>query len=590
MTIGELVKHLLGPIRLRRAAVSPPDIFCIAATLAELSGLYLRITRPDFILHPGNGQPNEDPGWQEEAHDAGKTWVKFAAKATSGRRPRMPRVLLRDLQTLEQAAGSSVVGLSDAQAAAVLRLMAYADEACANVGLPFSKEDGAKHGEPWTDFMLDLRARLLHALGGHSSTENRPATLCRFIDPDKAIVLPKMRVPQVGLTLRSLSHHLAMVPGTHVVTKWLNPKSIFQSTNGGSLNMVLLPWPMQVAPSHFKADSHAFTGNPPDGHGYFRFAPPAFSGHSDIRPTREPATSPSDPNDAWTRQVVHALEQAVAKLGAVHCLVMPEASLTPPEFDALVRLLEEATPNSVMHGVEFLICGVRESSPSHPPANQVRYWFRAQDPLEQIQDESLADRCVFQGKHHRWKLDSKQVLQYGIGASLSPDKPWWEAHAIHERHLYFVALSEWLSLCTVICEDLARQDPVAQIIRGVGPNLVIALLADGPQIQTRWPARYASVLADDPGASVLTITSLGLCEASRPQFQRTDKSRVVALWRDSASGQTLELDLPQGANGLALTLCRELRTEWTCEGRSDGGMASHIRLASCYPLTQSSGQ
>jgi 5-methylcytosine-specific restriction enzyme A len=52
-------------------------------------------------------------------------------------------------------------------------------------------------------------------------------------------------------------------------------------------------------------------------------------------------------------------------------------------------------------------------------------------------------------------------------------------------------------------------------MRSVGPNLVVALLMDGPQLTARWPARYASVLADDPGSSVLTLTSLGMCLRSR---------------------------------------------------------------------------
>jgi len=52
-------------------------------------------------------------------------------------------------------------------------------------------------------------------------------------------------------------------------------------------------------------------------------------------------------------------------------------------------------------------------------------------------------------------------------------------------------------LTVLICEDLARLDPVNDLVRAVGPNLVMSLLMDGPQLTTRWPARYATVLADD---------------------------------------------------------------------------------------------
>jgi hypothetical protein len=64
----------------------------------------------------------------------------------------------------------------------------------------------------------------------------------------------------------------------------------------------------------------------------------------------------------------------------------------------------------------------------------------------------------------------------------------------------------------LICADLARQDPAADLIRAVGPNLLIALLMDGPQLSHRWPARYAAVPAEDPGTSVQTLTSLGMAE------------------------------------------------------------------------------
>ena len=42
------------------------------------------------------------------------------------------------------------------------------------------------------------------------------------------------------------------------------------------------------------------------------------------------------------------------------------------------------------------------------------------------------------------------------------------------------------------------------------------------------------MLADDPGSSVLTLTSHGMVERSRPPGR--DASRVVALWKDPTRG------------------------------------------------------
>jgi hypothetical protein len=91
-----------------------------------------------------------------------------------------------------------------------------------------------------------------------------------------------------------------------------------------------------------------------------------------------------------------------------------------------------------------------------------------------------------------------------------------------------------LTLISLVCEDLAQHDDIAQLVRAVGPTVVLAFLLDGPQLTTRWSARYASVLADDPGSAVLTLSSYGMAQRSRPH--RRDASPIVALWRDHARG------------------------------------------------------
>jgi len=128
----------------------------------------------------------------------------------------------------------------------------------------------------------------------------------------------------------------------------------------------------------------------------------------------------------------------------------------------------------------------------------------------------------------------------------------------------------------LVCEDLARQDPAADLIRAVGPNLLIALLMDGPQLSGRWPAGYASVLAEDPGTSVLTLTSLGMAERSRPIMPsgRAAPRRVIALWRDAIAGE-IQLALDPGDDACVLTLEHQLRTEYCADGRGDGGQTRY---------------
>jgi hypothetical protein len=90
------------------------------------------------------------------------------------------------------------------------------------------------------------------------------------------------------------------------------------------------------------------------------------------------------------------------------------------------------------------------------------------------------------------------------------------------------------------------------------------MLLDGPQLTTRWAARYASVLADDPGSAVLTLTSFGMVQRSRPH--RREVSPIIALVKDSATGFR-EIPLETGAHGVVLTICMDRATRRSADGR-----------------------
>ena len=186
-----------------------------------------------------------------------------------------------------------------------------------------------------------------------------------------------------------------------------------------------------------------------------------------------------------------------------------------------------------------------------------------------------------QDKHHRWLLDKGQITQYGLSSLLDKKKSWWENTQLSPREVRFLRLTPWLVLSFLVCEDLARQDPIGDILRAVGPNLVICLLMDGPQLASRWPSRYATVLADDPGSSVLTVTSLGMAKLSRCLGR--PESRVVALWKD-ASGGPFELELPCDSEALVLSLDLEYGTEWSADGRCSEEGAGNWKLSAVHPI------
>jgi hypothetical protein len=80
---------------------------------------------------------------------------------------------------------------------------------------------------------------------------------------------------------------------------------------------------------------------------------------------------------------------------------------------------------------------------------------------------------IHQRKHHRWSLDESQINQYHLGGVLRPNVRWWEAIEVPRRSIEFVEVAE-LTLISLVCEDLAQHDDIAQLVRAVGPSVVLA--------------------------------------------------------------------------------------------------------------------
>ena len=132
-----------------------------------------------------------------------------------------------------------------------------------------------------------------------------------------------------------------------------------------------------------------------------------------------------------------------------------------------------------------------------------------------------------------------------------------------------------------MCEDLARIDEVAELIRDVGPTLVVTILLDGPQLATRWTARYAGVLADDPGTAVLTLTAHGMVERSRPTGM--PPSTVVALWKDPTRGLR-EISLEHGATGVLMSVAATRSRRRVADGRTPVDNSAGLMVAGVFPV------
>jgi hypothetical protein len=302
---------------------------------------------------------------------------------------------------------------------------------------------------------------------------------------------------------------------------------------------------MEIVPAQFRVAQPlpAEMSNMPDHFGFFTFD------------HRTPKVSVVD--------AVKALYGAARdEIGRVDGVVLPELALSDSEHDD-VR-------DYVLGQGSFLVSGV--GAPSQAPTSRGQNRVCLDLPFTQP---------FSQQKHHRWKLDSSQISQYALGGRLDPERDWWEHIDLEDRRFVFASIHSDMVLSVLICEDLARPDPVADLMRAVGPNLAIALLMDGPQTGNRWAARYATTLADDPGCSVLSVTSFGMARLSRPR-RGDSKPRVVALWKDAKSGEAQEISIDEGAGGLVLSLSMRHVEEWTADGRSDEGNAIHPVLSGVH--------
>ncbi|MGV3617395.1 MAG: hypothetical protein ACO1SV_18880 [Fimbriimonas sp.] len=407
------------------------------------------------------------------------------------------------------------------------------------------------------------------------------------------IVVPKLLTPGRGLTARSVSHHLFFTE-TEIQVIWRNIP--WPDLRERAMNVLTVHWPPVVNTEHFEASADI-----PNEAGTFEYVPPQWSGEPDDadfdlvpleasteaeREAHETAKREQDvARRVQAQRVVDLVEKAQRENGPIQILAMPECALSRSDYICLQEELrnrylssgEEANP----FVVPILMCGVRDKWPAK--GKLADYDLKSQLSFNvAMTGMYLADKWydLSQFKHHRWLLDESQLRQYKLAGRFTASKLWYEKMDLVQRRLTVLAPTGWLAVTPLICEDLARQEPAADLVRGIGPSLVMALLMDGPQISGRWPSLYATVLADDPGSSVLSITSKGMVGLSKPLNGGTP-SHSLALWKQrggvthSYPGECGECD------ALLFSFSADRRREITVDGRSDHGYAYTLSLLSC---------
>ena len=494
----------------------PPDVFALTNVILGRAEAFR------FALSPIEEWPPEGyPDWGRMVVEGGLDWGAWVEH----RRGSPPELVRQEWAALRERSDLPLEdlaqGLDPRACVALLTLHAIADEACAGLGVALDTSDAV--------------ASVYRARGRELLV--RKGSIAR-VDPRVLRVLPKVRTPPTG---RPAFSRYACVQGPGIEACWHKIPARHRGTDLRSeyATLLLLPWPLEVNASDFRPIEGSIQRPSKDPFGFFEFAP----AHGlDL--------------DLLDRVLVAARRET----GSVDVVCLPESAVEEGEIDDLEALLHD-------QGVVALVAGVRQQSPK--PGRAPNNWLHLGFNPRLVKGDSLPTHPglpwfhIRQRKHHRWSLDEAQIYQYHLGGVLHPHVRWWESMEVPRRSIQFVEVAE-LTLVSLVCEDLAQNDDVAQLIRSVGPTIVLTVLLDGPQLDSRWAARYASVLADDPGSAVMTLTSYGMVQRSQPRGLRA--SPVIALWKDPSRG-VREIPLDDGAHGVLLTVCTDRATRRSADAR-----------------------
>ncbi|MBQ4833196.1 hypothetical protein J8L70_08080 [Pseudoalteromonas sp. MMG010] len=339
----------------------------------------------------------------------------------------------------------------------------------------------------------------------------------------------KTHTPQSGISLNSLSHDLAYVKAGVEINSL--PQKVEYKNEKKDFNILLLPWPLKVEDNFFN------TAVKPrlqmdDEFGFFSY---------------------SNLEVITAKKIIYAIEGSDSPLDLV---VIPECSIDSENKQTISSELSRYFKNKHIEVPTFIFGVFAKGTDGSYGENSLSVL---------VWDENTS--CFVaetQQKHHRWAIDQQQVNNYDLQKVFEDKKlKWWENCLIGSRKLLSFEKSS-THICPLICEDLARQEPISGVLRSLAPHLVVALLLDGPQLQKRWPGHYSHTLVDEPGSSVLTISPYGIVERSTNGGE-FPKSNVISLW--SEPNNTKEIELDNGKAGVVLTLVQKESKQWTADGR-----------------------
>jgi len=208
----------------------PPDLFALTDVILKRSEAYR------LILASRGGvdwPPSRFRNWTEAIEEAARRWSEWVEDPQ-----RVLPILLRESwSVLRERAEMPLECLAEGHdwrlCEALLTLHAIADEACAGLGIALDRSDGS-------GCIYRARGRELLA---------RTGSLAR-IKSQFMRVLPKVRTPPDGTSLRSFSRYVCVRP-PGVEARWhrVPARRVGTDPRARHANLLLLPWPLRVRES-----------------------------------------------------------------------------------------------------------------------------------------------------------------------------------------------------------------------------------------------------------------------------------------------------------------------------------------------------
>src|SRR5262249_27348441 len=230
----------------------PPDMFALTDVILERTDAYrFVLSPPDGVVWP----PGRDGSWSDAAGQAARRWSAWA----EDREGALPGLVADVWAVVREEAGVPLEQLANGQpwrlCEALLTLHAIADEACAGLFVALDRSDGE-------GCVYRARARELLARSG---------SLAR-LDSHFVRVLPKIRTPPTGRA--SFSRYVCLHrPGLE--TRWHKVPIRYRGTDPQAehAQLLLLPWPLRVRESDFRAVEGSVQRLAKEPFGFFEFAP-----------------------------------------------------------------------------------------------------------------------------------------------------------------------------------------------------------------------------------------------------------------------------------------------------------------------------